>query len=327
MQVYYAAPVVTGYSICNSVYRLLALYEQHWVRRPKMPRNGGVNMVQLPGSEDLEQLKNFKEPFCLTIYVPHIEIDPSGATNPNRIELKNLLRQAEIALLDDDVEPRIVKKTLRPARELLDGDEFWPLRSESLALFAYPDLFKYYYLPGDIPYMLTIGSGFNLGPLLTIMRRNRPYLVLALSHKNVQLYEGDRFSLRKLRLKNFPANLKRALNIDEYPKAFENHPIGAGGNRGTEGVHGQYNVRETDKQMLLLFFQLIDRSLRQFLQKKNEPLILAGVEYLLPIYRQANTSPYLLDEAITGNVEHVSWDTLRKRAWSVVSVADRKGVV
>lgn len=33
------------------------------------------------------------------------------------------------------------------------------------------------------------------------------------------------------------------------------------------------------------------------------PLVLAGVEYLLPIYRRANTYPYLLDGGVTGNPE------------------------
>lgn len=276
-------------------------------------------MVQLPSPKELKQLKSFKEPFSLTIYAPHIEFDPTGATNPNQIELKNLLRQAETALLNDGVEPKIVKKTLRPARQLLGTHEFWPLRSESLALFMHPRLFSYYHLPDGVPYLLTIENGFNLEPLTAALQDNRQYLVLTLSRNKVELYQGDRFGIKKLKLKNFPSNLEKALNIDEYPKWRETHAIApASQGKGSEAFHGQYNVAQTNKQMLLQFFKLVDRSLRQFLRQKDLPLILAGVEYLLPIYRQANTSPYLVPEGLTGNFEREQPDTIRRLAWPVI---------
>lgn len=275
-------------------------------------------MVQLPSPEELKQLQNFKELFCLTIYAPHIEIDPTGATNPNKIELKNLLREAEIALLNDGVGPRDVDKTLQPARELLNNHEFWPLRTESLAIFMHPELFHYYYLPDDVPYILTIKRGFNLGPLLNTIKDNQPYLVLAISRKNVQLYEGDRFGIRKLNLKNFPSNLEAALNIDEYPQSTQTHAVAPAGDKGSEAFHGQYNVSQTNKQMTLQFFQLVDHSLRRFLQQKELPLILAGVEYLLPIYRQANTSPYLMTQNLIGNFDREDPDKIRELAWPLI---------
>lgn len=276
-------------------------------------------MVQLPSQKELEQLESFAEPFCLTVYAPHIEFDPTGATNPNKIELKNQLKQAEMALLDEGVGPKDVRKTLRPARNILDTHEFWPLRNESLALFMHPRMFRYYHLPASIPYMLTIERGFNLEPLLKAIADNKPYLVLALSHKDVKMYQGDRFQIKELRLRNFPNNMEKSLNIDEYPKAWETHAIGpAGGGTGSEAFHGQYNSKETDKEMLFQFFRRIDNSLRKFLQKKEMPLILAGVEYLQPIYRQANTSPYLMPEGLNGNFEHVRPDDIRKQAWDLI---------
>jgi hypothetical protein len=279
-------------------------------------------MVQLPDPEELHQLKTFNEPFSLTIYAPFIEVDPNGSTNPNRIELKNLLHEAETALLADGVEPRVVRKTLRPARALLENREFWPRSGESLALFLHPRFFRQYHLPGKIPYMLSVGRGFNLGPLMRVVRDNRPYLVLALSHKNVRMFEGDRFRIRQLHLRNFPTNMEESLGIDEYPKVSETHSIAPAGEKGSEAYHGQYNENETDKQMLFLFFRKIDASLHKFLQQKDRPVILAGVEYLLPIYRQANTSPYLVPGGLTGNFEHEDPEHIRRRAWKLIKNAE-----
>lgn len=275
--------------------------------------------VQLPSPTEWRELKEFKEPFCLTIYAPHIDFDPNGATNPNQIELKNMLEQAEVALLNDGMSPRDVDKTLAPARGLLATHEFFTLRGESLALFSHPKLFRYYHLPGDIPYLLSIGRGFSLEPMELAVGDNRSYLVLVLSHNNVKLYEGDRFTIRELKLKNFPAHFAQAIRLDEYPKAKQSRMASPASNRrSSEITHSPYSESQTDKDMLLDYFHLVDRSLRKLLQKKNLPVILAGVEYLLPIYRQANTSPYLLPKVLTGNIDRERPDEIRRRAWRLI---------
>jgi len=48
------------------------------------------------------------------------------------------------------------------------------------------------------------------------------------------------------------------------------------------------------------------------------PLILAGVAYLFPLYREANTYPHLLEEGVPGNPDRVSLETLHKQAWTIV---------
>jgi hypothetical protein len=45
---------------------------------------------------------------------------------------------------------------------------------------------------------------------------------------------------------------------------------------------------------------------------------LAGVGYVLPLYREANRYQHLLDQGITGNPEELSAEELHKRAWTIV---------
>lgn len=275
-------------------------------------------MINFPSQQQLEELTAFSEPFCLTIYAPLI--DANTATNPNRIELKNLLREAETALKSAGVKPRDVKKTLKPAQLLVEDNEFWPIRHESLVLFMHPRLFRYYHIPDHAtPYILTIETGFNIEPLLKAMEDNERYFVLALGHKNVRLYEGDHYQLKSVQLKNFPADMKQTLNIDEYPKWRETHGIAPSyTGKGSEASHGQYNISQTDKDMLLEFFRRIDHRLHNFLFRHQRPLIIAGVNYLLPIYRKANTYPGLLPGAITGNQENADLQTIGGKAWQLL---------
>lgn len=275
-------------------------------------------MINFPNPQELNELKTFSEPFCLTVYAPII--DPSAATNPNRIEVKNMLREAETALLSAGVKPRQVKKTLRPARLLLEDHEFWSIHHESLVLFMHPQLFRFYHIPDHTtPYMLTVETGFNLEPLLQAMQNNQQYYILALGHKNVRLYEGDHYSIKPVQLKNFPSDMKGTLGIDEYPKFRETHTIGpASKGKGSEAYHKQYNVSQTDKAMLLEFFRRIDQRLHNFLTYRKKPLVLAGVNYLLPIYRKVNTYPDLVSGAITGNQDYPNLQSLKDKAWQMV---------
>ena len=188
-------------------------------------------MINLPDKHELQELQTFNKDYCLSIYLPLF--DPNQARNSNRIELKNLLREAKTALLTAGATPTDVEKTLKPARHLMNDRELWPPRHNSLALFMHPKLFRYYNIPSQsTPYALTVKTGFNLEPLVKIIEENRQYFVLALSHKNVRLYEGDRYHLKQLRLKNFPTDMKQALNIDEYPDWLETHNVALAGLTG-----------------------------------------------------------------------------------------------
>jgi hypothetical protein len=51
------------------------------------------------------------------------------------------------------------------------------------------------------------------------------------------------------------------------------------------------------------------------LAEETAPLILAGVDYLLPLYRDANSYRNLMETSIPGNPEELSANELHRRAW------------
>ncbi len=82
--------------------------------------------------------------------------------------------------------------------------------------------------------------------------------------------------------------------------------------------HGHGVVSEKDKEDILRFFQKVDRGLQDVLKDEQSPLVLAGVEYLLPIYAEANTYWHLLSQGVEGNPEVLSLEELHERAWTIV---------
>ena len=88
---------------------------------------------------------------------------------------------------------------------------------------------------------------------------------------------------------------------------------------GSVTIHGQGGGSdESAKNDLLRYFRLVSDGLTEFLQGDRVPLVLAGVEYLLPIYKEANTYPNLIETVITGNPDLLSADELHKSAWEIL---------
>jgi hypothetical protein len=54
------------------------------------------------------------------------------------------------------------------------------------------------------------------------------------------------------------------------------------------------------------------------LRGEQGPLVLASVEYLWPIYREANTYPHLLERGVPGNPDRLSEKELHQQAWALV---------
>jgi hypothetical protein len=113
--------------------------------------------------------------------------------------------------------------------------------------------------------------------------------------------------------------MKSALRVDEYPKWKETHMIAPAGKKGAEAFHGQYDVSRVNKELLKQFFMKIDRYLHQYMRGKKVPLIMAGVGYELPIYKNINSYKYLLDKGIIGNCDRMANADLHRKTLALLS--------
>jgi hypothetical protein len=213
---------------------------------------------------------------------------------------------------------------LAPAWEIVEDTMFWRNRSDGLAMFISPSLFRYYRLPIQLDEALIVNDRFHIRQLLRLYTGEGEFYLLALSQDEVRLLKGSRFSISTIDLKDMPTSLAEALKYDDFQKETSIHGGTAQG-RATHGAavfqgHGvgsSDNTRQAHDS-LLRYFREIDRGLHEMLRGNNAPLILAGVEYLFPIYREANTYPNLITEGVAGNPELLSAEDLHTRAWHLV---------
>ncbi len=100
------------------------------------------------------------------------------------------------------------------------------------------------------------------------------------------------------------------LHIDELNTAVNTHPTGSGSDKGSHGFHGFGSLKDQRKELIAAYFRKIDSKLLPVLQKSHDPLILAGVGFLLPIYRKVTKYDNIISDEVHGNMDKVSDKTL-----------------
>lgn len=72
--------------------------------------------------------------------------------------------------------------------------------------------------------------------------------------------------------------------------------------------------RDSGNEYLAHFLKEIEKSVHSLLRDESAPLLLAGVEYELALYRKANTYQRLSEKAIHGATDHLAPRELRQQA-------------
>jgi hypothetical protein len=267
--------------------------------------------------DDLKTLLAPQDGLHVSIYMPTYRA--GGETQQNPIRFKNLLREAETRLLATTLTPDAVDALLAPLRPYTDDHHFWQHQSDGLVMLRRSELFQPARLPIAFEELVVISRQFHLKPLLPYFTGDGRFYVLALSQNDVRMVQCTHHHASEMALDNVPTSLAEALQFDDPEQQLQYHTgVPGGGGQRSPVYHGQGGGKDTAKEDLFEYFRHIDQGLHDILRDEHAPLVLAGVDYLLPIYQQANTYHHLIDEGITGNPEHHSPEALQSLAWPLV---------
>jgi hypothetical protein len=244
-------------------------------------------------------------------------------TQQDPIRFKNLLREAEKQLLGSGMGPREVSTLLQPAQALIDDSIFWNYQSDGLAVFMAADDFHYYHIPFSFEELLIISQTYYVKPVLPLFTNNGHYFILALSQDEVRLFEGTRYAVGQIDLpEGTPASLEAALRLNDLQKQLQIHTAQSGTGHGR--FHGQGPGEEEQKIWIEQYLNLVDTSLKEIFREQQAPLVLAGVDYLLPIYRKVSEYAHIMEAGITGGPEHLRPEELQEQAWPIVEAHFRQ---
>ncbi|NIA25122.1 MAG: hypothetical protein GWP04_06085 [Gammaproteobacteria bacterium] len=260
---------------------------------------------------------------AVSIYMPTHRVGPEIQQDP--IRLKNLLQAARRRLVNSGERVREAEALLRPAFELCDQPSFWQYQEDGLALFLAPDRFDSYRLPAAFRELVVVGETFHVKPLLRVMSRGERFHVLGLSQQRVRLLRATRYRVSEVDISgDVPESLAEALWFEDPERQLQFHQSARQGEgRLTATFHGHGMGKETSRKRLERFFRAVDKGIGQIIEA-DAPLVLAGVEYLLPIYRRISEHSIIPDGEITGNPEELTEAELHQRAWEIAEPFFRK---
>jgi hypothetical protein len=255
---------------------------------------------------------------CVSISLPvQQEVDKRDV---NRIRLKNSLQEVEEKLIALGYELSEIEEIVSPAREeFVVGGRFLDTTSPGLAIYLAEGFSQAFKLPYPLEESVIVDREFQIKQLMPLCTAE-PFYVLVLGQDSVRLLRATQFAVERLDLGETPQSLDEALRWDDPEKQLQWHSKTGSETDGRAAMfHGHdISAKERHKDDLLRYFHMLNKGVAQQLAGKKAPLIIVGVDYLLPIYREANSYNTLIDNELTGNYEHLSDEEIRQRAWEHV---------
>ncbi|WP_285661882.1 hypothetical protein [Actinorhabdospora filicis] len=250
--------------------------------------------TDIPTRPQLEALLVARDPASVSIYVP---TDPAAresssigsSTGAARIGLKDLAAQAVAQLRAAGTGKAEVEALEEHVEALLDDALFWRYQARSLAVFLTPGRVTTFRLPNHLQPMTAVSDRFHLKPLLRSVTFPQTGYLLALAQGSVRLLEiTEGISPEPVKVPGLPSDV-----ADAVGKASIKHRAPEGRVQGSEG----------QKLRMKQYARQIDEALRGVLPQSGVPLILAGTEPLLSIFRGVCAYPDVAEGVVAGNPE------------------------
>ena len=262
---------------------------------------------------DLHELVSARSEHCISLLMPTQSAGLDGQQDV--VRLKNLAARAEEQLIERGLRLPVARKVVQPILEMPRDEHTWSSRKQGLAVFRSESAFETFRLDVPLEESVIVDRRFHVKRLLPALNSHPPFFVLALSRGHVRLLRGTWHGCESLRPRDLPVNIEAALNLQTADRGEQLH-TGLRGDLGKEGAvfHGQGGHRDTIKDEVAEYFRLVDKALRPVMRDNTWPLILAGVDYELAIFREVAAHVQVNDESLVGNFDYATDNVLYERA-------------
>jgi len=251
-------------------------------------------------------------PPCISIYLTS---KPIETAQQRLVRLRSMLRAAESRLCDFSMPVDEAELLLASVSRAMEEAPTPHPTAQGLAMFMSKDSVSYRYLREPVAERVVVGNEFFVRPLLPLLPRDDRFFVLALSQKQVQLYEGSASGIKERALEGIPENVREDFKGHGFEREYQLHTASsrASGQKGAV-FHGP-SLDEKDR--IAHFLRDVERGVAAALKGQQAPLILAAVDYLIPMYKTVNTYAHLSEDAIIGSPHLFGPSELYAAAWKI----------
>jgi hypothetical protein len=273
--------------------------------------------MDIINTDEVKRLAAFRGKNCISIYIPTHVFGKETFEGEDTIRFKNLVQKIENQLSERGMKKVDIDKMLMQAKNLISDTGFWRKQSEGLAVFISEDFFKYYQVPVNFSQFDIINDKFHLKPILPLFFENGFFYLLGISKDAVKFFQCTRHTITPIDLEDLvPQGMEEALMYDD-PTSNLQHHSGQGG-KSNAIFHGQGGGRDVQKTDVARYLNVVDDGLMKLIKGDQVPMVIASVDYLVPIYKSVSKYSQIMDDAVLGNPEYTDMNELHSKAWDVV---------
>lgn len=240
---------------------------------------------------------------CITVILPPYR--PGERSKPAAAILKMDLQEAARKLAARKVPVALATELLEPLHQLSHEDGALGGSGFARAIFRSHGVFRQFELkiPPSPAQACIVGDCFCVRPILRSLALPEKVYVLDVSKKSVGLLACATSDVSPVELPpGTPKTLEDALGLDAPDHDLINRSSAGPSTGAMRGVQfGTGYGSEAEHAHLHDFYRAVDRGVNQLLRPSGAPLILAGVEEDVAVYRAVNTYPDLAEQAIHGS--------------------------
>lgn len=215
---------------------------------------------------------------CLTFF---LRAHQGGAgTQPTATRLRILLDEAERELERRGVNQESRHTLLDPIWALTSDPDMFSGHKDGLAIFRGARTFELFRMPVPGEERFAYAQRFLITPLLEELEKAPAFFVLELTKKGVRFIRGDEGNFEQIPLP------------DDCPPAFELADL-----TGEHSPEPSQRIHPVQEQYMK-YLRLVDRSLRHVLRTAGFPLVLAGVQKDVTLFRSVCSYSAVVDESV-----------------------------
>jgi hypothetical protein len=273
--------------------------------------------MELMNQQEFAKLSQFTNEVCISIFIPTQRAGHEVLEGKNRINLKSKWNEIKLQLEKKGISGEKIKNIGNPIEALLQDKDFWRHQSDGLAVFSAEGFFDKYTLPINFEEYHYISKEFYVKPLVPILTEDGRFYLLSLQLEDVALFEATQQSIDVVYVEDLiPSRLEERVGFDYQEKALQSRPQKQG--EGHTEYHGHGGADNNKKSEIFRYFRAIDEGLKTVLHNKKIPLVIACQDSFFPIYKEANSYPYLYGEEAVGNPAYIDMLELHEKALKII---------
>lgn len=267
--------------------------------------------------EVILELAGWRSPMAISIYIPTHRAGMEVNEQQDASLFKTMLQEVRKFLLALGWNHPSVEQLLETGMELLRNEKFWYEQQHGLAVFIAENYFSYHKMSYQPKQQIYYNDRFFLVPLMEVLNRNESFFLLTFSKKQSELYKVDHYGLEKVQVEDMPSGMDSVLR---YDKSGSEQLFRSGGSGGQgASYHGMSSGVPDEKTQLAIYLEELDeRVMKSVLSTSQLPLLLAAVDYLIPIYKKVSHYKYIADASLTGNFDAVGETELYQKARDIM---------